>query len=135
MALPVPLPLFHWRRIRNLDKEKQTLAASLSERWRRREAEEDRENEAEKWTEERHEENEGQKERGRVGRQPERIFKEWHLPVAIHRFSFYHHHHHHPTPKPNTHVHMTPLHFCMLGPRRCSNRSRNNRTALLARRR
>jgi len=30
MVLPVPLPLFHWRRIRNLDKEKQTLAASLS---------------------------------------------------------------------------------------------------------
>lgn len=90
MALPVPLPLFHWRRIRNLDKEKQTLAASLSERRRQREAEEDRENEAEKWTEERHEENEGQKERGRVGREPERIFKEWHLPVAIHRFSLYH---------------------------------------------
>lgn len=43
----------------------------------------------------RHEENEGQRERGRVGREPERIFKEWHLPVAIHRFSF-----HPPPPDP-----------------------------------
>lgn len=51
----------------------------------------------ERWEEERHEENEGQKERGRVGREPERIFKEWHLLIAIHRFSF-----HPPTrPHPN----------------------------------
>lgn len=37
-----------------------------------------------------------------MGREPERIFKEWHLPTAIHRFSF------HPSPT-RAHTHPDPL--------------------------
>lgn len=80
MAPPVPLPRLYWWRIRNLDKEKQTLAAPLSKQQREGSARREKEGE------ERHDENEGKEDRGREGREAERTVEEWHLPTAIHRF-------------------------------------------------
>lgn len=79
MAPPVPLPRLYWWRIRNLDKEKQTLAAPLSKQQREGSAGRWREKEGE----ERHDENEGEEDRGREGREAERTVKEWHLPSFL----------------------------------------------------